>query len=93
MPFARFAPANKFPGRMNDFSQLLLRASQVFGAPAYVASIVKRPPYDVYRWIAGLEQPHEQDRRQLEDLLRVALHRSAALPRRRRRWSDASSPA
>lgn len=78
---------------MNDFSQLLLRASQVFGAPAYVASIVKRPPYDVYRWIAGVEQPQEHDRRQLETLLRVALHRNAALPSRRRRWSDLTAPA
>jgi hypothetical protein len=74
---------------MDDFSRLVLRASQVFGAPAHVASIVKRPPYDVYRWIAGMAQPHPAERQQLEALLRSALHRSSYCgPMRRRRWGD-----
>ena len=74
---------------MDDFSRLVLRASQIFGAPAYVASIVKRPPYEVYRWIAGMAHPLPGERQELEALLRSALHRSSyGGPMRRRRWGD-----
>ena len=73
---------------MDDFSKLVLQASQTFGAPAYVASIVRRAPYEVYRWIAGFEYPLPAERRELEALLRVALLRGALGPSRRRRWSD-----
>jgi hypothetical protein len=73
---------------MHAFSSFVLRASQTLGAPAYVARALGRAPRDVYRWIAGVEQPTPGERERVEALLRVALAKKAALPATRRRWVD-----
>ncbi|HUQ75446.1 MAG TPA: hypothetical protein VM183_12025 [Burkholderiales bacterium] len=73
---------------MHAFSSLMLRASQTFGAPAYLARALGQSPRDVYRWIAGVEQPAPGERERFEALLRAALAKKAALPATRRRWVD-----
>jgi hypothetical protein len=49
---------------MESFAGLVLRASRVMGAPFYLAKHLGVAPYDVYRWIAGMELPkdfHQKD--------------------------------
>ena len=69
----------------------MLRASQAFGAPAYLAQALGQSPRDVYRWIAGIEQPAPGERQRFEALLQAALVKKAALPAVRRRWVDQES--
>jgi hypothetical protein len=77
---------------MDEFATLVLRASQVFGAPAQVARVLGCEPHDVYRWIAGLERPAPAEQDQLKMRLRAALNgRSSSMPRRR--WVDAKQAA
>jgi hypothetical protein len=72
---------------MYEFATLVLRAAQVFGAPAHVARVLGREPHDVYRWIAGLERPAPAEQKQLQVRLRAALDgKSSSIPRRR--WVD-----
>lgn len=73
---------------MHRFSTLMLHASQVFGAPAYLAKALGCAPHDVYRWIAGAEDPGPAERRDLEMRLQGALQRRATASTGARRWSD-----
>jgi hypothetical protein len=73
---------------VHRFSILMLHASQAFGAPAYLAKALGCAPHDVYRWIAGAEDPGPAERRALEMRLQSALERRAAAPTIGRRWSD-----
>ena len=73
---------------MHPFSTLMLRASESFGAPAYLARALGCTPRDVYSWIAGVEQPGPAERQQLERRLQGALARKSAPPVRQRRWAD-----
>ena len=66
----------------------MLHASQVFGAPAYLAKALGCAPHDVYRWIAGAEDPGPAERRELETRLQGALQRRATASTGGRRWSD-----
>ena len=66
----------------------MLHASQAFGAPAYLAKAIGCAPHDVYRWIAGAEDPGPDERRDLELRLHGALERRASVPVGGRRWSD-----
>ena len=66
----------------------MLQASQAFGAPAYLARALGCAPHDVYRWIAGAEDPGPDQRRSLEERLQGALARRGAIPAGGRRWSD-----
>jgi hypothetical protein len=73
---------------VHRFSLLMLHASQAFGAPAYLARALGCAPHDVYRWIAGAEDPGPEERRTLEMRLQGALRRRGALPAAARRWND-----
>ena len=74
---------------MHSFSDLMLQASQAFGAPAYLARALGCTPHEVYRWIAGAEFPDPVQRQQLESLLEAALARRASLLQGgSRRWGD-----
>jgi hypothetical protein len=73
---------------VNRFAALMLQASQAFGAPAYLAKALGCAPQDVYRWIAGAEDPGPAERQQLELRVQGALARRAVLPEGGRRWSD-----
>ena len=74
---------------MPEFATLMLRASETFGAPAYLARVLGQEPSDVYRWIAGVEAPAKAQCEQLAARLRQALAaRSTPPARAHRRWSD-----
>ena len=69
---------------MHEFANLVLRASQVFGAPAHLARVLGREPHHVYRWIAGVERPAPAEQQQLKMRLRAALDgKSSSIPSRR----------
>jgi hypothetical protein len=42
---------------MNDFPYLLVRAARSLGTMLAVAALLEEEPRQVYRWIAGVEQP------------------------------------
>jgi len=42
---------------MNDFPYLLVRAARTLGTMLAVATPLEEEPRQVYRWIAGVEQP------------------------------------
>jgi hypothetical protein len=73
---------------VHRFSLLMLQASQAFGAPAYLARALGCAPHDVYRWIAGAEDPGPEERRTLEVRVQGALERRGALSSGARRWND-----
>ena len=73
---------------MHRFSTLMLHASQAFGAPAYLARALGCAPHDVYRWIAGAEDPGPAERQSLELKVQGALARRAVLHSGGRRWND-----
>ena len=73
---------------MHRFSTLMLNASQVFGAPAYLARALGCAPHDVYRWIAGADFPAPAECRELELRLEGALARRGRLSTGGRRWND-----
>jgi hypothetical protein len=74
---------------MPEFATLMLRASEAFGAPAYLARVLGQQPSDVYRWIAGVDAPAKAQCEQLTALLRQALaERSAPAAPAHRRWGD-----
>lgn len=76
---------------MPEFATLMLRASEAFGAPAYLAKVLGQQPSDVYRWIAGVDAPAKAQRDQLSAVLRRALaDRSAPSAPAHRRWGDRS---
>jgi DNA-binding transcriptional regulator YdaS (Cro superfamily) len=66
----------------------MLHASQVFGAPAYLARALGCAPHDVYRWIAGADFPSPAQCQQLESLLEDVLAQRASTPTKGRRWCD-----
>ena len=66
----------------------MLHASQVFGAPAYLARALGCAPHDVYRWIAGAAHPGPAECRELEQRLEGALARRGRVPSGGRRWND-----
>jgi hypothetical protein len=76
---------------MDGFSNLLLRASETLGAPAYLAQALGCAPVEVYRWIAGIDQPGLAERQALAMRLRGALAQRAAMQPGRRRWRDRDS--
>ena len=77
---------------MYEFATLVLRASQVFGAPARLARVLGHEPHHVYRWIAGVERPALAEQQQLKMRLRAALDgKSSSVPSRR--WVDAKQAA
>ena len=72
---------------MNDFTNLLLAASQTLGTLLEVANALDVEPKLVYRWMAGFERPSPANvtlykARLLE--LRIATRLDAAHPQRRR---------
>jgi hypothetical protein len=72
---------------MNDFTNLLLVASQTLGTLLEVANALEVEPKLVYRWMAGFERPSPANvtlykARLLE--LRIAARLDAAHPQRRR---------
>lgn len=81
---------------MHNFAGLVLRASEAMGAPLYLAQHLGVQPYDVYRWIAGMELPkavHEKDfARRLLSVLDDRRPDPSQIERRDervRRWGDA----
>jgi hypothetical protein len=66
----------------------MLRASETFGSPAYLAKALNCAPHDVYRWIAGTDCPSPGEREQLVTLVRGALEQRSSAPRGARRWND-----
>ena len=66
----------------------MLHASQVFGAPAYLARALGCSPHDVYRWIAGADFPTPAQCQRLESLLEEALEQRGATKSQKRRWND-----
>jgi hypothetical protein len=66
----------------------MLQASQVFGAPAYLARALGCAPHDVYQWIAGAEFPTPAQCQHLETLLEDVLAQRGARQSQYRRWSD-----
>ena len=50
---------------MDDFAYLLVRASKAVGNTLGVAQLLEVEPLQVYRWIAGLDQPSEERRAEL----------------------------
>jgi hypothetical protein len=48
---------------------LVLKASQALGAPLYLAAHLGVQPYDVYRWIAGMQLPDPTHRQNFEQRL------------------------
>jgi len=72
---------------MNDFTNLLLAASQTLGTLLEVANALEVEPKLVYRWMAGFERPSPANvtlykARLLE--LRIATRLDGAHPQRRR---------
>ncbi|TMG77556.1 MAG: hypothetical protein E6H77_07575 [Betaproteobacteria bacterium] len=72
---------------MNDFTNLLLAASQTLGTLLEVANALEVEPKLVYRWMAGFERPSPANvtvykARLLE--LRIATRAEAGHPHRRR---------
>ena len=76
---------------MPEFSTLLLRASETFGAPAYLARILGEEPHEIYRWIAGVDTPAKAQCERLAARLRAALQEKASSPAQQRRWGDRAS--
>jgi len=74
---------------MHDFPRLLLSASITMGTPLAVARLLDVAPLDVYRWMAGLEQPSTADVDASRARLRHALAaRRIPAPHPRRRAGD-----
>jgi hypothetical protein len=80
---------------MDRFAGLVLKASQALGAPLHLAAHLGVEPYDVYRWIAGMELPEPTRRQNVEqgllNILDAKLERKpqaaqGATPERR--WRD-----
>jgi hypothetical protein len=70
---------------MSDFAKTALQASQAVGSPLNLAYRLGVEPYDVFRWIAGLDVPQEPQRRDVEKRIRfVASLVSLSKPARRR---------
>jgi hypothetical protein len=83
---------------MDRFAGLVLKASQALGAPLYLATHLGVEPYDVYRWIAGIELPepiHQKNFEQrLLSILDTKLGRKPQVaqgPVPERRWGDRQS--
>jgi hypothetical protein len=53
----RSRAASRFRHTMHDFPRLLLNASIAMGTPLAVANALGVNPLEVYRWMAGLEDP------------------------------------
>ena len=45
---------------MDDFAYLLVRASKAVGNTLGVAELLEVEPVQVYRWIAGVDEPTEE---------------------------------
>lgn len=73
---------------MHPFSTLMLRASETFGAPAYLAKALGCAPHDVYRWIAGSDCPGPAEREQIAMKVQGALAQRSSTRGGSRRWSD-----
>jgi hypothetical protein len=54
---------------MDRFVGLVLKASQALGAPLYLATHLGVEPYDIYRWIAGMDLPEPIHRENFEQRL------------------------
>lgn len=66
-----------------NFAFSLVRASKVLGSLLAVAVLLGVEPKQVYRWIAGLDQPPSTQRGELEKRLAVVRETVVELNRRR----------
>ena len=80
---------------MDRFAGLVLKTSQALGAPLHLAAHLGVEPYDVYRWIAGMQLPEPTRRQNLEQrLVRILDGKSERKPHAaqgstpERRWRD-----
>jgi hypothetical protein len=80
---------------MDRFAGLVLKASQALGAPLHLAAHLGVEPYDVYRWIAGMDLPEPIHRENFEQrLLSIVEGKLARKPQfaqgpaPARRWGD-----
>jgi hypothetical protein len=80
---------------MDRFAGLVLKASQALGAPLHLAARLGVEPYDVYRWIAGMQLPEPTRRQNFEQRLLSILDgklerkpQVAQGPTPERRWQD-----
>jgi len=82
----RGAPLLTLPLAMYEFSELLIRVSQIMGTVLGVANLLGVDPRLVYRWMAGFEQPEATSVEVFVLKLRAAQEAPAAVsehPRRR----------
>jgi DNA-binding transcriptional regulator YdaS (Cro superfamily) len=60
------------------FADLLVRAAKAAGSLLDLAQLLGVEPRQVYRWIADVEQPSEERRRELEGRLSCLMPTAAA---------------
>jgi hypothetical protein len=73
---------------MGDFAKTTWQASQAVGSPLNLAYRLGVEPYDVFRWIAGLDVPQEPQRRDVEKRIRFVASLVALSKPARRRYGD-----
>jgi hypothetical protein len=73
---------------MEDFANLMLRASKALGAPSHLARRLGLQPSEVYRWIAGVDQPARPQLGYFQARLIELLEGTKDVRMRGRRWGD-----
>jgi len=73
---------------MEEFANLMLRASKALGAPSHLAHHLGLQPSEVYRWIAGVDRPARPHMGYFQARLIELLEGTKDARMRGRRWSD-----
>ncbi len=76
---------------MADFVTAAFRASLVLGGPCRLARRLGVPPDQLYRWMAGVELPAQNARRDLRERITGLLAALPAVQQAHRRHGDASA--
>jgi hypothetical protein len=85
-----FLARSKNRSGMEDFANLMLRASKALGAPSHLARQLGLQPSEVYRWIAGVDRPARPHLGHFQARLIELLEGTKDARMRGRRWSDRS---
>ena len=86
--FLGFRHGGNYLVRVEEFANLMLRASKALGAPSHLARHLGLQPSEVYRWIAGVERPARPRLGYFQARLIELLEGSRHASMRGRRWSD-----
>jgi DNA-binding transcriptional regulator YdaS (Cro superfamily) len=76
---------------MVDFVTAAFRASLALGGPSRLARRLGVPPDQLYRWMAGVELPAQNTRRDLRERITCVLAALPVVQQAQRRHGDASA--